>query len=178
MPDGDIFPGLHRAWRAVGRAVCGAQRPEVIASLAEKALAEQLRMDAAGLGKLGGAAAAIAHDRSPKALRHVVTEADLHASPLLRKLAVVARASSTLDEHDLVAMTLARMARDQLDSLRPKLVGRVFPSAADAQRYLDQCAGDIRVHQLADQVTQGNTRIRAPRRNRKSTADLLYESLT
>ncbi len=178
MPDGDIFPGLHRSWRGVGRAVRGAQRPEIVASLAEKALADQLRTDPAGLGKFAGAATAIAHGGDPQALRRVATEADLHASPLLRKLEVVARASSTLDEHELIESTLVRVARDQLESLRPKLVGHVFPSAADAGRYLDQCARDIRVHQLTDQVSRGSTRIRAPRRNRKGTADLLYESLT
>lgn len=177
MPDRDVFPGLHRSWRNVGRAVSGRQPPQVVGSLAEKALADQLRTDP-GSVKLGEAAAAIARTKEVRAMRHVIDLADLQSSPVLRRLETVARASSGFDEHELVERTLARAIQDQLDTLRPKLVGAVFPVAAEATRYLDECAGYVRVQQLADQVMRGTSRIRAPRRVRKSTADLLYESLT
>jgi hypothetical protein len=145
---------------------------------AEKALADQLRRDPAGTAKLGQAASAIAHARDASALRRVVDAVDLRASPLLRRLEIVARSSCAVTERELIERTLARVARDQLDTLRPRLVAEVFASATAADRYLEQCVNEIRVHPIAEQVANGSRRIRAPRRSRSSTADLLYESLT
>jgi hypothetical protein len=105
MPDRAVFPGLHRSWRRVGRAVRGSQPPEVVASLAEEAFAAQLRADPAR-AKLGKAAAAISDAGDVRAVRQ-------------------------------------------------------FLDAAD----------------LAHQIAGGSAQVRAPRRQRSSTANLLYEPL-
>jgi hypothetical protein len=177
MPDRDVFPGLHRSWRRVGRAVCGEQSPDAVSALGEKALAEQLRKDPIGLARLGDAAAAIADVGDAGALRQIVEAGDLQASPVLRSLEAEARASRTADEHELIERTLYRVVRGQLDSLRPQLVasGR---SAVEASNYLNECASGIRTTPIAEQIASGRERVRAPRRLRSRTADLLHESLT
>ncbi len=177
MPDRDVFPGLHRSWRRVGRAICGEQPSDAVSALGEKALADQLRKDPVGVARLGDAASAIAHAGDAGALRQVVEPGDFQASPVLRSLEAEARASGAADEHELIERTLQRLARGQLDSLRPQLVsnGR---SATEASNYLDECAAGIRTASIAEQITSGRERVRAPRRVRSRTADLLHESLT
>ncbi len=177
MPDRDVFPGLHRSWRRVGRAICGEQSPDAVSALGEKALADQLRHDPVGVARFGDAAAALAHAGDAGALRQIVDAGDLQASPVLRSLEAEARASRAADEHELIERTLYRVARGQLDSLRPQLVanGR---SAAEASNYLDECASGIRTAPIAQQIVSGRERVRAPRRVRSRTADLLHESLT
>lgn len=176
MPDRDVFLGLHRSWRGVGRAVCGEQSPDAVSALAEKALSDQLRKDP-GLGRLGDAAAAIADAGDAGVLRQIVDPGDLQASPVLRSLEAEARVSRAADEHQLIDRTLSRVVRQQFDTLRPQLVsnGR---SAAEASNYLDQCVSGIRTAPIAEQIGSGRARVRAPRRARSRTADLLHESLT
>lgn len=177
MPDRDVFPGLHRSWRRVGRAVCGEQTPSAVSGLGEKALADQLRRDPHALARLGDAAAAVADVGDVRALRQVVDTGDLQGSPVLRSLEAEARASRGADEHELIERTLYRVVRQQLDTLRPQLVsnGR---SAAEASTYLDECVSGMRITAIAEQIASGRARVRAPRRLRSSTADLLHESLT
>lgn len=177
MPDRDVFPGLYRSWRRVGRAVCGEQPPDVVSALAEKALADQLRKDPLGVARLEDAAAAIAHAGDIGALRQIIGAADLQASPVLRSLQAEARAKGAADEHEFIERALHRLARGQLESLRPQLVanGR---SAANASNYLDACATGIRTAPIAEQIVSGRERVRAPRRMRAGTENLLHESLT
>jgi hypothetical protein len=181
VPDRDVFPALHRSWLPVGRVVCGVQPPEVVASLAEKALAKQLRTDPAGTERLGQAAAALAHIGGAAASGYVLTANELLGSVLLRTLSATAQTMSS-EDHDgagLVARTLTRVVRDQLSTLRPRLVNvEAFENAGKAAAYLEQCAAGVRVGPFVEQVTSGSHhRVRAPQRRRRSTADLLYEAL-
>lgn len=175
MPDRDVFPGLHRSWRRVARAACGRQPPEVVSSLGEKALADQLRRDHVGTAKAAEAATAIAHAGSG-AIRGVIDDADLQESAVLRCLKAVGAASGG-DELELIDQALTRMMRAQLESVRPRLVAE-GSSRADADTYLEECMAGIRTGPLADQVATGRQRIRAPRRARGTTAELLHEPLT
>ena len=178
MPDRDFFPGLHRSWRRVGRAIAGHHPPETVSSLGEKALADQLRQDPVGAARIGQAACAIVHSGNANAIRQVVDDRDLQASPILRRLDSIARSSPLVraDEHDLVESTLDRVVRDQLDSIRPRLVADGM-SATDATRYIAEGAAGIRSSLFADQILLGRARVRAPGRRRSRTSDLLHEPL-
>jgi hypothetical protein len=180
VPDRDVFPGLHRSWRSVGRAVFGAQPVSVVASMAEKALAEQIRKDA-GASKFARAAAVVARTGDTNVLHRLVTGREFEESPLLRALETVTSTASSHDrvnQQGVIANTLRRVTEDQLNTLRPKLVNGALQDADLARRYLERCASSVQVDDLADQIAKGADRIRAPRRPRKRMADLLYQSLT
>lgn len=176
MPDRDVFPGLHRSWWGIGRAICGEQPAESVSALGEKALADQLRRDPVGVARLADAAAVVAHTGDAGAVLELVDASDLQASPVLRCLQAEARAKRATDDHELIGGALHRMVQGQIDSLRPELVanGR---SAAEASAYLQACVAGIRTALIADQIATGRT-VRAPRRARAGTADLLHEPLT
>jgi hypothetical protein len=183
VPDRDVFPGLQRSWRPVGRAVKGGQPADVVGCLAEKALAEQLRRGPFEPRQLAQAAALFVRTGAPQAVDAYLThKGDPSRSSVMRALRAEIRAttnrSGRTDEAALVEGVLRRVAKAQLETLRPDLVGRVFPDVSTAQRYLRDCAGRIRHDRLASQIVRSSGTVRAPRRPHTTTRDLLYEPLT
>lgn len=176
MPDRDVFPGLHRSWWRVGRAICGDQPAETVSGLSEKALADQLRKDRLGVARLADAAAAIAHTGDANALRELVDAGDVQGSLVLRSLQAEARAKRATDDHELIEGALRRLVRTQIESLRPQVVAN-GKSVGEATAYLEECATGIRTEPIANQLASGRG-VRAPRRARAGTKDLLHESLT
>jgi len=177
MPDGDKFPGLHRSWWAVGRAVHGKQDPAMVGSCIEKALARHLRSDPS-LPALARAAATVARSGDPSSVRDVVSREDLQRSPFLRRLGAASSCGPSSDGCELVEQTLTRVAQVQLETLRPVLLrDDVFPTAASAGGYLRDCLAGVDVDSLARQIVDGSPTIRAPRRARRGTAEMLHEPL-
>jgi len=151
-----------------------------VGSFAEKALAQQIRNDP-WTQKFGRGAAALARFGDGMDFGQMASDSEFATSPLLRALLYVAPAFSSAgqaDERTIVASALRQIAADQFHTLRPILVNGVIPDAELARQYIERCEASMRVDYLAEQVASGRSHIRAPRRTRKRTADLLYRSLT
>lgn len=196
VPDLDKLPrGVRSGWRQVADAVLGRHDPLTVAERIEKAAARSLRSspDIEGLFDLADALDGAWRAGSTRPVEAVVSRLGCRATTGVLS-AFVDKARSLAaggppalgplpDPLGVLAESgIERMAwKLCLGPLEPTVTPRVFVSNSEFVRYADDCLRQVRVGELGRRLTEGGCTgdVRAPRtrRKRRSTAELLHESL-
>lgn len=199
MPDLDRLPKrAARGWSNAAKALQGHHEPEIVAGAAEKAIAASIRAlahDYPGIfDDMGHVVTALCSE--PAAREAAVREALARLpppstcpmmGPFVNSAWLQAAGVGPTESEDtessrvtFLARAFERMANAYCFRFRPSdLIPDPFGSREQLNAYIDECSSRTRYEKLAADIVSKGTpeRIRAPRRDRAGTQDLLHRTL-